>query len=382
MLHSSQKKSFIAFLFVSLLIPLTLLPQERYFDAPGARQNEIRLTIFYPSVGSLKALLELRKQGLLRVQNLKVIGVFHEKECTDYEESIEFVQKNNIDWVKFHVLSGKIQRDNLFQKNPLTKDYEKIFKKSHGLIFFGGPDMPPYIYRLKTNLLTRIEDPYRHFSEISFIFHLLGGKQNKERAPFLDSHPDFPILGICLGAQSLNVGTGGTLIQDIWSEIYGKFFLEDVFQLGPSNWHTNPWARLHPEQDFLPYSMHPIKLLRPGKFTDEFGFNEKDTPYILSAHHQAVGKHGKDIEIIATSLDGKVVEAIAHKRYTNVLGVQFHPEFPILWDQTKTFKFTPKDKKEVSLKEILEALPPSIEFHKKIWLWFCEKLEDCYQNKR
>jgi len=382
MSHSSQKKSFIAFLFVFLLIPLTLLPQERYFDASGVSPDEIRLAIFYPSVGSLKALLELRKQGLLRVQNLKVIGVFHEKERTDYEESIEFVQKNKIDWVKFHVLSGKIQRDNLFQKNPLTKDYEKIFKKSHGLIFFGGPDMPPYIYRLKTNLLTRIEDPYRHFSEISFIFHLFGGKQNKERAPFLDSHPDFPILGICLGAQSLNVGTEGTLIQDIWSEIYGKFFLEDVFQLGPTNWHTNPWARLHPEQDFLPYSLHPIKLLRPGKFTDEFGFNEKDTPYILSAHHQAVGKHGKDIEIIATSLDGKVVEAIAHKRYTNVLGVQFHPEFPILWDQTKTFKFTPNDKKEVSLKAILEALPPSIEFHKKIWHWFCEKLEDCYQNKR
>jgi len=382
MLHSSQKKSFIAFLFVFLLIPLTLLPQERYFDAPGARKDEIRLTIFYPSVGSLKALVELKKQGLLRVQNLTVIGVFHEKERTDYEESIEFVQKNNIDWVKFHVLSGKIQRDNLFQKNPLTKDYEEIFKKSHGLIFFGGPDVPPYIYRLKTNLLTRIEDPYRNFSEISFIYHLLGGAQSKERAPFLDSHPDFPILGICLGAQSLNVGTGGTLIQDIWSEIYGKFFLEDVFQLGPTNWHTNPWARFHPEQDLLPYSMHPIKLLRPGKFTDEFGFNEKDTPYILSAHHQAVGKHGKYIEIIATSLDGKVVEAIAHKRYTNVLGVQFHPEFPILWDKTKTFKFTPKDKKEVSLKEILEAHPPSIEFHKKIWLWFYEKLEDCHQNKR
>ena len=50
---------------------------------------------------------------------------------------------------------------------------------------------------------------------------------------------------------------------------------------------------------------------------------------------QMVDKLGEGIKIAATSLDGKVVEAIEHRKYPSVLGVQFHPEFPILWDQTK-----------------------------------------------
>jgi putative glutamine amidotransferase len=39
------------------------------------------------------------------------------------------------------------------------------------------------------------------------------------------------VFGICLGCESLNVGTGGTLTQDIWSEIYGVLYLEDAVAL-------------------------------------------------------------------------------------------------------------------------------------------------------
>ena len=375
----------VKFLIVWLLIFWftvgAVLSQERFFDTAEATSDQVRLTILYPSYGSLRALIELRNRGFIPVENLLVIGVYHEKEETNYQTSIDYIQEINLDWIKFHQLNGDLNKNTLFQKNSCSDEFLEIFKKSDGIIFFGGADVPPYIYNNKTNLLTIIETPFRSFLETSFIFHLLGGFQDKNYVPLLASHPEFPILGICLGCQSLNVATGGTLVQDIWSEKYGKKYLEDVIALGKNNWHTNPFASLYPEEKLISYNMHPIKLFKTGKLVTELNFSENDRPYITSAHHQMVGKFGKGMKVIATSLDGKVIEAIEHETYPNVLGVQFHPEFTILWDRTRTYRFTPEDEKEISLIEILEANPPSFEFHKKIWGWFGEKLKQYHDRK-
>jgi len=362
------------FVVISSCKPPEITEPDRYFDTAKLASNEVRLTILYPSLGSLHSLIELKKQRLFNVENLVVIGVFHEKERTDYQKSIEFVKKNRIDWIKFHKLSGNINKDNLFKYNCLSDEFNNIFKLSDGIIFFGGADIPPYIYNEKTNLLTRISTPSRHFLELSFIFHLLGGSQDTKFMPLLESRPEFPILGICLGEQSLNIGTGGTLVQDIWSEKYEKKYLEDVISLGRENWHSNPYARLYPEEKLLPYNLHPIKLCENEKFLLDFGFNKNDTPFIVSSHHQMVGKPGKGIKIIATSLDAKVVEAIGHDKYPNMLGIQFHPEFPVIWDNITTFKITPQDKEEKTILSVLKNNPPSLAFNKKIWSWFSQKL--------
>ena len=362
------------FVLISSCKPPSTLEPDRYFDTAKLVSNEVRLTILYPSLGSLHSLIELEKQGLFNVKNLVVIGIFHEKERTDYQKSIEFVKKNRLGWIKFHKLSGNINKDNLFKYNCLSNEFNNIFKNSDGIIFFGGADIPPYIYNEKINLLTRISTPYRHFLELSFIFHLLGGNQDTKFKPFLESRPEFPILGICLGEQSLNTGTGGTLVQDIWSEKYEKKYLEDVISLGKENWHSNPYARLYPEEKLLSYNVHPIKLCENGKFISDFGFNKNDTPFIISSHHQMVEKPGKGIKIIATSLDGKVVEAIGHDKYPNMLGIQFHPEFPVIWDNSTIFKITPQDKEEKTILSVLKNNPPSLAFHKKIWSWFGQKL--------
>ena len=79
------------------------------------------------------------------------------------------------------------------------------------------------------------------------------------------------------------------------------------------------------------------------------------------------------MNIAATSLDGKVVEAIEHQEYPNVLGLQFHPESYNLWDETLKLRMKP-DEEEASLFSILKNNPPSYDFHKKIWSWFSEKL--------
>jgi hypothetical protein len=67
------------------------------------------------------------------------------------------------------------------------------------------------------------------------------------------------------------------------------------------NWHMNPFARLYPRK-FRSSNMHRIKFVGNGKFVMEWGFEKEDTPFVYSSHHQAVGKLGKGIRIIATSL--------------------------------------------------------------------------------
>lgn len=356
-------------------------PPERFFDSAEPISEEVQIAVLYPSLGTLRALIELREEGLLTIENLAVIGVYHQDERTNYQRSIEFVRDRNLTWIKFHRISGELSMDTLFQRNPCSREFEKIFEKSDGIIFFGGADIPPYIYGEKTSLLSGISTTYRHFLELSFIFHLLGGFQDENHTPLLDSDPEFPVLGICLGAQSLNVGTGGTLTQDIWSEKYGKNYFEDVLALGKENWHNNPFARVHPEEKLIRYNLHRIKINGQGAFFSALGFEEKDTPYIISSHHQMVEKPGKGMKIIATSLDGKVVEAIEHDRYPHVVGTQFHPEFPILWDTVRTFRITPQDEEGINLNSFLKSNPPSWDLHEKIWAWLSEKLTEHHTRR-
>jgi putative glutamine amidotransferase len=345
---------------------------EHELDQSLPQQEKITLAILFPSLDTIKDLVALKDNGLINISNLSVLGVYHEKELTDYKKAQEYARANTLDWITFHPVSGPLAPNNLFKRNSCSAEFEKIFKESDGIIFFGGPDIPPSLYGEKTNLLTRIEDPYRHFLELSFIFHLLGGTQDQSFKPLLESRPQYPILGICLGSQTLNVGTGGTLTQDIWSEIYGKTCIEDVIGLGYENWHQSPFDRLTPKDDYV--SLHPIKLDGKGKFCTAFGFDPKDTPYVWSTHHQQAEKLGQGLRVIATSLDGKIVEAIEHERYPNVLGVQFHPESPKLYDPAARIRFTPEDRERVNPRAFLEEHPPSLAFHQKIWAWFSQNL--------
>lgn len=354
---------------------------ERFFDAASDRGPEIRLAVFYPSAGKIRDLATLRESGLLSVPNLVVIGVYHEKERTDYGMSRKFVTDNRLDWFKFHPVSRPISPDVLFQKNECSPEFEAVARKSDGVIFLGGPDIPPSIYKEKTSLLTVIDDPYRHYFELSAIFHLLGGSQDDDFKGLLESRQEFPVLGICLGFQSLNVGTGGSLVQDIWTEVYGRDSVEDVLNIGPENWHNNPFARLHPQEKLTGYSLHTLNLDRDGKFVKEFGFRESDHPSIVSSHHQGLEKLGKGLRIISASRDGRIAEAVDHRTYPNILGVQFHPEIADIYNRDIKRRFSPRDKDGVTLMSLMEQNPPSRAFHQKIWGWFGEKLQECRKSR-
>jgi putative glutamine amidotransferase len=112
-----------------------------------------------------------------------------------------------------------------------------------------------------------------------------------------------PILGICRGLQILNVALGGTLIQDIATEISGALAHDFPDTAGASIAHR---------VDLGPGLLREALEGRP-----RFDVN--------SSHHQAVGELGVGLRICGTAPDG-VVEAIELPGHPFAAAVQWHPE--------------------------------------------------------
>ena len=348
--------------------------QERFFDTAGLEHSDIRLVVFNPTESRIKDLVALRTERMLPPEGLTVVGVYHKDQTEDFDKARAYVLNERLDWFKFHEVQVSIPSNEVYGANALSPEFERIFRLSDGMIFTGGSDIPPQLYGSKTSLLTIIEDPARHGLELSALFHLLGGFQDPGFKPLLDSRPAYPVLAICLGAQSLNVAAGGTLIQDIWTEVYGKMFIEDILKLGPERWHNNPYARLFPTSDLAPNTLQPIVRAGSGRLWRELGFAADVRPYILSSHHQAMGQLGRGLLVEALSPDGKIVEALSHERFPGVLAVLFHPEARKLWDASQPCRLSPDETSPPSWRAFLEARPPSLEFHRKLWAWFSARL--------
>lgn len=373
-----KKIALVVALLAALAAALPLASQtpaapERWLDGAPDRSDAVRLVIFNPELFNIQGLAALRKLGILDLPGLVVIGAYHVKQTDSFERSRKYVEENGLDWFQFHPIEAEISEPALYDKNAVTPELELILKRADGVIFFGGPDAPPAVYGEKTSLLTRITDPFRHYLEVTALFQLLGGSQNETCAPLLAGRPDFAVLGICLGLQTMNIATGGTLIQDIRQDLYGKTTYEDTIALGPEQWHTNPYQGLFPLDRLMSYSFHSLQLGDGSVFVKEMGFKSADHPRAVSAHHQAIGRLGKDMVATASSRDGKVIEALEHKRFKSVLGVQFHPEGASLWETEPRYAVKPGDAR-TSYLAILEGTPPSVAFNKAIWAWFAAKL--------
>ena len=207
----------LKWLVISLTLGLSLSARnlERYLDAPRPQGDGARLVVFNPTVHNIRCLAALREKGLLELPGLTIIGVFHDRQTENFEAAKTYTTERSYGWLKFHAVTAELSEPVLFKRNACTPEFEAILAKADGVIFFGGSDIPASIFHQKTHLLSEVDDPYRNYLELSAIFHFLGGSQDRSSKALLSARPGFPVLGICLGFQSLNVGTGGTLIQDL-----------------------------------------------------------------------------------------------------------------------------------------------------------------------
>ena len=170
---------------------------------------------------------------------------------------------------------------------------KKMVASIDALIMTGGEDIDPLKYYSEEPIPGQGEiNPERDAFDIALI------KLALER--------DIPLLGICRGHQLLNVACGGTLYQDIPSQLRSVQLVKHR-QQAPS------W-----------YGTHSVKLEPNSVFAKILGTT---TIVTNSFHHQAVKDVAPGFVITGRTSDG-VVETMEKIGSPHVFSVQFHPEGP------------------------------------------------------
>jgi putative glutamine amidotransferase len=165
-----------------------------------------------------------------------------------------------------------------------------------GLLLTGGDDVKPARYGEAPHPATIEAEAARDEFEVALV------AAARERR--------LPIFAICRGIQVLNVACGGTLVQDIPSQVPGA--LTHTLRVPPNQ----PFSLAHEiwiEKDSL-----LSRLMRER-------LNDADTCEVNSRHHQAVKTVAPGFRVSATAPDG-VIEALEDPAMEFCLGVQWHPE--------------------------------------------------------
>lgn len=158
-----------------------------------------------------------------------------------------------------------------------------------GLVLSGGVDIAPRYYGEQPRRPEWAGDPRRDEHEMGLLRAFAAR--------------DKPVLGICRGLQLMNVAFGGALHQDA---------LEDG---AVDATHRDP-----EQYDLL---THAMSIARPSYLYELY---QRSDVLVNSVHHQAIRDLAPGMEAMAHSSDG-LVEAIRHRDYSFVVGVQWHPEW-------------------------------------------------------
>ncbi|EKQ50193.1 MULTISPECIES: gamma-glutamyl-gamma-aminobutyrate hydrolase family protein [unclassified Clostridium] len=168
-----------------------------------------------------------------------------------------------------------------------------------GIIFTGGDNIDPLWYGEQPLFEQCIETKLRNKFERALFF----AAKNKR----------LPILGICRGSQLINVLQGGSLFQDIKTQVNTKID------------HSGAGLKLEEKQHF-------VYLEKNSLLTKIYN---KEKISVNSFHIQCIKELGEDLKIAAKSEDG-ITEAVECKGDFFMQGVQWHPEG--LEDQMPLFK--------------------------------------------
>ncbi len=166
---------------------------------------------------------------------------------------------------------------------------DEYIHRIDGLLLTGGGDISPLLYG---------ENPIKELDCFSLErdeFEIRLFKRALEK--------DIPVLGICRGLQVMNVALGGTLYQDVFSQIdnaLGHF----------------------PKELPVDELYHSVQIERHSHLHRIFG---QDEIHVNSHHHQSVKETATDFKVTALSSDG-IIEGIEHTRKDFAVAVQWHPE--------------------------------------------------------
>ncbi len=168
--------------------------------------------------------------------------------------------------------------------NHKKRDILNLLDSVNGLLIIGGADIHPTFYR--EHARQKIKPMYRGRTLFDMTIYRMAERKK------------IPVLAICYGMQLLNVIYGGTLYQDIQSEVKGA--------------HNHQAKRRHP--------LHPVFVTPDSELAK---IVRKKEFLVHSQHHQAVKRLGASLRIVAYSDDG-IPEALEGP--DRLLAVQWHPE--------------------------------------------------------
>src|SRR3990170_4389371 len=173
---------------------------------------------------------------------------------------------------------------------PIIKDKNDVkllLKKIDGLLLTGGNDVPPRRYGEERHERTVCVHPDKDISDITLVGTAIQMKK--------------PILAICYGTQLVNVALGGSLIQDISSEVKTPI--------------------IHKDSKNERYT-HAVTIEKNSLLYQIIGADRIEAN---STHHQAIKRLGNGLKDTAHTEDG-IIEAVEWKGYPFLMGVQWHPE--------------------------------------------------------
>jgi putative glutamine amidotransferase len=207
-------------------------------------------------------------------------------------KTLQYLEQSVAHWVMSRdvlvFMVPTVDKDGLIHRSEVRlADYARVLD---GLVLQGGADVSPSSYGETPLSAQWAGDRLRDVYEMELVHEFIeAGK---------------PILGICRGAQLINVAFGGTLYQDIPSQLPG------------SQVHVNDSYEKH---------RHEIRF-EPGSGLARL-YRGVQTPTVTSIHHQSIRTLGRGLRVEAWSEPDGVVEAIRANGKSYVFAVQWHPEF-------------------------------------------------------
>lgn len=176
----------------------------------------------------------------------------------------------------------------LIPLNVADEDLSDVLARLDGLLLPGGGDIDPRLYGGQPHDLVAEVDDQRDRVELELAR--------------LAVSTETPLLAICRGHQVLNVALGGTMYEDVASQM--------------------PGAIRHDYGDERTSLPHTVRLL-PG--TRLASILARDETPVNSIHHQGLNALAPELIVSALAPDG-LVEGVEVPGHPFAVGVQWHPE--------------------------------------------------------
>lgn len=171
------------------------------------------------------------------------------------------------------------------------EDLRDLLPRLDGILIPGGGDIEPSTYGGNDyDPTVRDVDKVRDAFEVTLIHHAL--QEGK------------PLLAICRGLQIFNVALGGSLWEDVHSQMPGAI-RHDYF-----------------DNDHRDNLVHDVQIAGGSLLHDVLG---AEAIRVNSLHHQGIRKLASDLRAVATAPDS-LVEAVEVPDHPFAIGVQWHPE--------------------------------------------------------